>query len=129
MFTQSLPRISVSPSALSPAMAKLMAMRWSRWLSMTAPWSGLPPWMIMPSSVALISAPIAERFFTITSIRFDSFTFSSCASLITVCPFAKHAMMAMIGISSISFGIREPSITQPFKSEVCTVMSAAGSPG
>ena len=44
-----------------------------------------------------------------TAIRSDSFTFSSCASLITVVPSAKAAITAIIGISSISVGMISPS--------------------
>ena len=37
----------------------------------------------------------------------------SCASFITVCPCAWVANTAIIGISSISFGISSPEISQP----------------
>ena len=84
--------------------------------------------MIMPSSVPVMSAPMAERLFTITSIRLDSLTFNSAASFITVSPSAKQARIAITGISSMSFGMMSPSITQPLRLLVFTVMSAVGSP-
>ena len=52
----------VSPSAASPAMAKDMAIRWSDRVRILVPCSGRPPWMIMPSSVGIASAPMAFRF-------------------------------------------------------------------
>ena len=71
--------------------------------------------MIMPSSVASISAPMAFKFSVTTAIRSDSLTFSSCASLMIVVPSAKHAMTAMTGISSISVGIRSPPTSVAFR--------------
>ena len=84
--------------------------------------------MIIPSSVAVMSAPMDERAFTMTSILFDSLTLSSWASLMMVSPSAKHARTAMAGISSMSFGMMGPSMTQPLRLDVLTVMSAVGSP-
>ena len=82
----------------------------------------------MPSSVSVTSAPMAVRLRTITSIRLDSLTFSSAASLITVSPSAKQAMAAIIGSSSMSVGMMAPPMTVPCKAEERTRMSAVGSP-
>ena len=84
--------------------------------------------MIRPSSVAVTRAPIAVRFSAMTSMRLDSLTFSSAASRMMVVPSAKQAITAMTGSSSISVGIRLPSITQPFREELRTRRSAEGSP-
>ena len=84
--------------------------------------------MIIPSSVGVISHPIAFRLSVIVSIRSVSFTFSSAASLMIVVPSACDAMTAIIGISSIRVGIRSPWIVVPCRLLVRTRMSAIGSP-
>ena len=84
--------------------------------------------MIKPLSVSMMSAPIAPKFSVIIAIRSDSFTRSSCASLIMVCPFAKHAIRAMTGSSSIRVGIISPSTIVPRRLLVFTRRSATGSP-
>lgn len=71
-------------------------------------------------------APIAVRFSAMTSMRLDSLTFSSAASRMMVVPSAKQAITAMTGSSSISVGIRLPSITQPFREELRTRRSGGG---
>ena len=88
-----------------------------------APCSKEPPWMIIPSSVGVISHPIAFRLSVIVSIRSVSFTFSSAASLMIVVPSACDAMTAIIGISSIRVGIRSPWIVVPCRLLVRTRMS------
>ena len=84
--------------------------------------------MIMPSSVGVISAPIARRPSVTVAIRSDSLTLSSAASRMMVSPFAAAAITARTGSSSIRVGIRLPSMTVPFREEVRTSRSAAGSP-
>ena len=105
-----------------------MAIRWSIWESTRAPWSALPPWIIMPSWVPEISHPMALKYFTITSIRLDSFTFSSAASLMTVVPSAQAAITLITGSSSISVGMISPSIVMPCNELDFTKISAVGSP-
>ncbi len=84
--------------------------------------------MIIPSCVPMISHPIALSAFTITSIRLDSLTFSSAASLIIVVPSAQAAITLMIGSSSISVGMISPSIVIPCSVLCFTSRSAVGSP-
>ena len=95
---------------------------------MLAPCNGLPPLMIIPSSVAVASTPIFTRLSTVNAIRSDSFTFNSAASLITVSPSANAANSAITGISSINVGMTSPPITVPFNLLVFTTISAVGSP-
>ncbi len=57
----SAPVMIVSPSATSPATASAMARRWSRWLSTTAPCSGVGPSMAKPSRELLdMGAELAQ---------------------------------------------------------------------
>ena len=83
--------------------------------------------MIIPSSVASMRAPSFVNSATTVSIRFVSFTFNSCASLITVIPSACVAANAITGISSINLGIISPPISIPFNEDVSIVIFAAGS--
>ena len=83
--------------------------------------------MIMPSSVSVTSAPIALRFSATRAIRLDSLTFNSAASLMTVRPWAKQAMRATVGSSSIMAGMTEPWITVPWRLLERTSRSAVGS--
>ena len=64
-------------------------------------------------TVSYTHLPIARRLLTITSIRLDSLTFSSCASRITVVPLAKQARAATTGSSSMRVGITEPPTVTP----------------
>ena len=88
----------------------------------------MPPWMIIPSAVSVTSAPMADKFFTMTSRRLDSLTFNSAASLIMVVPSAKQAITAIMGSSSIRVGMMAPSMTVPWRLLLFTRMSAVGSP-
>ena len=83
--------------------------------------------MIMPSSVSATSAPMALRFSATMAMRLDSLTLNSAASLMTVRPWAKQAMRATVGSSSIMAGITDPPITVPFRLLERTRRSAVGS--
>ena len=117
MSTHSELLIIVFPSAFKAAIAILIAILWSLWLSVSAPINLLTPFIIIPSSVSSISAPsFVSSSFTVL-ILLDSLTLSSSAFLTIVCPSANVAATAITGISSISLGIKSPSITVPLSFE------------
>ena len=64
---------------------------------------------------------------TVAVILSVSLFLKSFASFIMVVPFAWVATTAIIGISSISFGIISPEISQAVKSEYETFISPTGS--
>ena len=105
-------------------MAAIIPIRWSPNVFTLAPWRGLSPLMIIPSSVGVISAPMLFSVSATTWIRSVSFTFSSSASRMTVCPLAWVAKSAMMGNSSIKRGIISPLISMPTNSDVSTVIVA-----
>ena len=116
------------PELTNPATPFIIAILWSPWLDNSAPLSFLPPVIRIPSSSSDILAPNLPRLSTVAFIRSDSFTLNSTASLISVDPSAKQAASEIIGNSSMTLGITDPSILIPFISLVVAVMSATGSP-
>ena len=105
-------------------MAVIIPILWSPKVLTSAPWRGVLPVIIIPSSVGTISAPIAFKASATTWIRSVSLTLSSSASRITVLPWACVAKSVIIGSSSIKRGMMSPPISVPLSSEVSTVMVA-----
>ena len=71
-----------------------------------------------------MSAPKIVNSFATASIRLVSLTFNSSASLITVVPWAWVASKAIIGNSSMSFGMIAPSIVT-FCKELVAIVKVA----
>ena len=106
----------------------VIAIRWSPWLSHSAPVSCPTPSITMPSGRSSILAPNLERPSTVARMRSDSFTLSSPASLMTVVPSAKQAARAITGSSSITRGMISPEISVPRRLLDSATRSALGSP-
>ena len=96
------PADRVSPEATSPAIANVIASRWSSRLSVAAPRSRVPPWIRRSSPSTSTRAPRARRPAAMPAIRSDSLWRSSPAPRITVVPSAAAAARQRTGISSIA---------------------------
>src|SRR6185295_17059779 len=81
----------VRSAATRPAMAKVIARRWSSRLSTSAPASGRPPRIRRSSPSTSTSAPRARRPSAVPAIRSDSLWRSSPAPRIVVLPVAEAA--------------------------------------
>ena len=122
-------RSIVVPSvATSPAIAKVIARRWSSRLSVVAPRSAAPPRITRSSPSTLMSAPSAARPAATPAIRSDSLWRSSPAPRIVVVPCARVAARHRTGISSMAAATSAGPRSMARSAEERTTRSATGSP-
>src|ERR1044072_1661378 len=106
------PLIVEGSLALSDATAHAMAMRWSPQHASGAPFNFPPPLSCQPSGSSAIRAPMRFRFSTVATMRSDSFTRSSFASLSFISQPRLAAKNASNGSSSIKVGTTAPDISR-----------------
>src|SRR5450759_3050944 len=94
--------IDVEPVAMRPAMANVIARRWSSRVWVGDPTSCEGPSMVMSSPSTVIRAPSAASPPAIPAMRSDSLLRNSPAPRIVVLPRAWVAARQRIGISSIA---------------------------
>ena len=92
-----------------------IAILWSLKVFIVPPLKDDLPFIIIPSSNSSTFAPSNFKLSTTDFILLLSLTFNSAASYIIVFPSALVANMAIIGISSINFGIKSLSMVVPIK--------------
>ena len=121
-------RTLVSPLATRPAIANVIASRWSSRLSVAAPSRPARPWIVRSSPSTSIRAPSARSPSAVPAIRSDSLWRSSPAPRMTVVPEACEAARQRIGISSMAAATSAGARSIARRSLERTVMSATGSP-
>src|SRR5215471_1070349 len=114
-----------------PMIRKLMAIRWSIWVSTSPPPPTPPaplPSTIKPSGNSSTMTPFAFNPAATAAKRSDSLTRSSSSPRMIVLPSAKAAATASTGYSSIMVGARSGGTSTPLSAEWRTARSPTSSP-